>query len=155
MMLSQPRICLAMVRDGLLPTKFFGDIHPKFQTPWKSTILTGLFVGVLAAFLPIDILAELVSIGTLLAFVIVCAAVMIMRKTNPETPRPFKAPLSPLTPILGILTCLMLMCSLPVENWLRLIGWLAIGMVIYYLYGRKHSKLQKSEEYADALAEHA
>jgi APA family basic amino acid/polyamine antiporter len=139
MMLSQPRIFLAMARDGLLPQKFFGAIHDKFRTPWKSTILTGIFVALLGGLLPLRILAELVNIGTLFAFVVVCAAVLIMRKTNPEAERPFRAPFVPLVPILGIITCLILMFSLPVENWLRLFGWLAIGMLIYFFYGKKHS----------------
>ena len=144
MMLSQPRIFLAMARDGLLPTGFFGAVHERFRTPWKSTILTGFFVATLAAFLPLRILAELVNIGTLLAFVIVCAAVMIMRRTHPEVHRPFRAPLVPLTPILGILSCLLLMFSLPVENWLRLAVWLAVGLLIYGFYGRRHSVLRRA-----------
>ncbi len=111
LMLSQPRVMLAMARDGLVPQSFFGAVHPRFRTPWKSTILTGVFVASLAAFLPLRILAELVNIGTLLAFVIVCAAVLIMRRTNPEAARPFRAPLVPLTPILGIATCLLLMLN--------------------------------------------
>jgi APA family basic amino acid/polyamine antiporter len=138
-MLSQPRILLAMGRDGLLPKGFFSAVHPRFQTPWKSTILTGVFVGALAAFLSLRVLADLVNIGTLLAFVIVCAAVLIMRRTHPETPRPFRAPLVPLVPLLGIATCLLLMFSLPVENWVRLFVWLVIGMTIYFGYGRHHS----------------
>ncbi|MBI5375045.1 MAG: amino acid permease [Candidatus Schekmanbacteria bacterium] len=143
MMLSQPRVLLAMARDGLLPSKFFGAVHKRFRTPWKSTILTGIFVGLLAAFVPLRILAELVNIGTLLAFVIVCGAVLIMRKTNPDAERPFRAPFVPLVPILGILICLMLMFSLPAENWLRLFVWLAIGLVIYFCYGRKHSVMAR------------
>lgn len=143
MMLSQPRVFLAMARDGLLPESFFGAIHDKFRTPWKSTILTGFFVSILAALLPLRILAELVNIGTLFAFVVVCAAVLIMRKTHPEAKRPFKSPLFPFVPIAGILTCLMLMFSLPEENWLRLFIWLALGMLIYVFYGRKHSKMRK------------
>jgi len=139
MMLSQPRVLLAMSRDGLLPRGFFAAVHDKFRTPWKSTIGTGIFVGVLAAFLPINILSDLVNIGTLLAFVIVCAAVLIMRKTNPDANRPFRAPLVPFMPILGILTCLLLMFSLPTENWLRLIVWLLIGFIIYFAYGQYHS----------------
>src|SRR5580658_5304990 len=141
MMLSQARIFLAMARDGLLPPKFFAAVHEKFRTPWKSTILTGVCVAIMAAFLPLRILAELVNIGTLLAFVIVCAAVMIMRRTHPEVPRPFRVPFSPVTPILGILSCLLLMFSLPVANWLRLAVWLVIGLVIYFAYGRKHSRV--------------
>ena len=143
MMLSQARIFLAMARDGLLPTKFFGDVHEKFRTPWKSTILTGIFVSVLAGFLPLRVLADLVNIGTLFAFVVVCAAVIIMRKTHPEAERPFKAPFVPLVPILGILICGLLMFSLPEENWLRLFGWLAIGLVIYFFYGRHHSIMHR------------
>jgi APA family basic amino acid/polyamine antiporter len=143
MMLSQPRVLLAMARDGLVPPSFFGAIHEKFRTPWKSTILTGVFVGLMAAFLPLRVLAELVNIGTLLAFVIVCGAVLIMRKTNPEAERPFRAPLVPLTPILGILTCLLLMFSLPGENWIRLFVWLAIGFAIYFGYGKRHSVMHK------------
>jgi len=143
MMLSQPRIFLAMARDGLLPPKIFGAVHDKFRTPWKSTILTGIFVALLAGFLPLRILAELVNIGTLFAFVIVCSAVLIMRKTHPNAERPFRAPLVPLIPILGIITCLVLMFSLPEENWLRLFIWLAIGACIYFFYGRKHSVMKK------------
>lgn len=143
MMLSQPRVLLAIARDGLIPVSFFGAIHDKFRTPWKSTILTGVFVAIMAALLPLRILAELVNIGTLLAFVIVCGAVLIMRYTNPEAERPFRAPFVPLVPILGILTCVMLMFSLPVENWWRLLIWLAIGFVIYFGYGRRHSVLAK------------
>src|SRR5579863_252120 len=128
MMLSQPRIFLAMARDGLLPPGFFAAIHDRFRTPWKSTILTGVAVATMGAFLPLRILAELVNIGTLLAFVIVCAAVLIMRQTHPEVPRPFRVPFCPVTPILGILTCLLLMFSLAVANWIRLFVWLAIGL---------------------------
>jgi len=143
MMLSQPRVLLAMARDGLIPYSFFGAVHDRFRTPWKSTILTGAFVGTLAAFLPLRILAELVNIGTLLAFVIVCAAVLIMRAKHPEAERPFRAPLYPLVPILGILLCLLLMFSLPPENWWRLIGWLIVGLAIYFSYGRRHSVLAR------------
>ncbi len=141
MMLSQPRVLLAMARDGLLPASFFGDVHPRFRTPWKSTIATGLFVATLAGLLPIQVLLSLVSMGTLLAFVIVCAAVLVMRRTHPEAERPFRAPLVPLVPILGIGTCLLLMFSLPSENWLRLLVWLALGLVIYFAYGRRHSSI--------------
>ena len=141
MMLSQPRVLLAMARDGLVPPGFFGAIHDKFRTPWKSTILTGLVVGVMAAFLPLRILAELVNIGTLFAFVVVCAAVLVMRRTHPDAHRPFKVPFAPLTPILGIVICVILMFSLPVENWWRLGIWLLVGFVIYFAYGRRHSKV--------------
>lgn len=143
MMLSQPRVLLAMARDGMVPESFFGAVHPKFRTPWKSTILTGLFVGTMATFLPLRVLAELTNIGTLLAFVIVCAAVLIMRRTHPEAERPFRAPLVPFVPIAGILCCLVLMFSLPPENWWRLFVWLGIGFCIYFTYGRRHSVMAR------------
>lgn len=150
MMLSQPRIFLAMARDGLVPRSFFGAVHEKFRTPYKSTILTGIFVSILAGFLPLRILAELVNIGTLFAFVIVCAAVLIMRRTNPEAERPFRAPWVPFIPVMGILTCLMLMFSLPAENWWRLFVWLALGFIIYFGYGRKHSIMREMLEKEEA-----
>ena len=146
MMLSQPRVMLAMARDGLVSRSFFGAVHERYRTPWKSTILTGFFVALLAGLLPLRILAELVNIGTLLAFVIVCAAVLIMRRTHPDAERPFRVPFAPLTPILGIITCLILMFSLPLENWYRLAGWLAAGFLIYFLYGRKHSVMSGHTE---------
>lgn len=108
--------------------------------------MTGIFVGTLAAFLPLRILAELVNIGTLLAFVMVCGAVLAMRKIAPEAERPFKAPWFPFIPVMGILTCLLLMFSLPPENWLRLFVWLAMGFIIYFAYGMKHSVLRKAAE---------
>jgi APA family basic amino acid/polyamine antiporter len=154
MMLSQPRVMLALARDGLVPKGFFGDIHPKFRTPWKSTILTGIFVAGMAGFIPLSILAEMTSIGTLFAFVIVCGAVLVMRRTNPDAARPFRAPLVPLIPILGILTCLLLMFSLPEENWYRLIIWLAVGLVIYFLYGRRHSVMAQQRHLAHELSTH-
>lgn len=138
-MLSQARILLAMARDGLLPRNFFGAIHERFRTPWKSTILTGVFVGLLSSLLPRRVLTDLVNIGTLLAFVLVCASVLIMRKSNPDAERPFRVPLVPLVPVLGILVCLLLMFSLPPANWLRLGIWLLIGLVIYFAYGRRRS----------------
>jgi APA family basic amino acid/polyamine antiporter len=146
LMLSAPRVFLAMARDGMVPRSFFGDVHPKFRTPWRSTILVGAFVAVLTGFLPIDALLHLTNIGTLFAFVIVCAAVLIMRRTNPDAERPFRVPLYPYVPILGILTCLLLMFSLPVENWYRLIAWMAVGFVIYFVYGYHHSELRKRDE---------
>jgi APA family basic amino acid/polyamine antiporter len=142
-MLSQARILLAMARDGLLPPGFFGAIHARFRTPHKSTILTGVFAALLSSLLPLRVLSDLINIGTLLAFVIVCAAVLIMRRVNPQAERPFRAPLVPLVPILGILTCLLLMFSLPAENWLRLGVWLLIGFLIYFGYGRKHSVMSR------------
>jgi APA family basic amino acid/polyamine antiporter len=141
MMLSGPRVFLAMARDGLVPREFFGAVHPRFRTPWKSTMLIGAFVCTMTGFLPIDFLLHLTNIGTLLAFVIVCAAVLIMRKTHPEAERPFRCPMVPLVPILGILSCLLLMFSLPAANWWRLGVWLLIGFLIYFGYGRRHSLL--------------
>lgn len=152
MMLSAPRVFLAMARDGLVPKAFFADVHPTFRTPWKSTIAIGLFVSFLAGFLPIDALLHLTNIGTLFAFVIVCGAVIIMRKTNPNAARPFRCPMMPLIPIMGILTCLMLMFSLPAANWWRLIAWMAIGFVIYFCYGHWHSVLRHPEK-AQPVAE--
>jgi APA family basic amino acid/polyamine antiporter len=139
MMLSGPRVFLAMARDGLVPKSFFGNVHPKFRTPWKTTILIGVFVSILTGFLPLGFLLHLTNIGTLFAFVVVCAAVLIMRKKYPDTERPFRCPWVPVVPILGILSCLMLMFSLPKDNWWRLLVWLLIGFVIYFLYGRHHS----------------
>jgi APA family basic amino acid/polyamine antiporter len=143
MMLSAPRVFLAMARDGLVPKGFFADVHPKFRTPWKSTIAIGLFVALMTGFLPIDALLHLTNIGTLFAFVIVCGAVLIMRKTEPNANRPFRCPLVPVVPTLGIVLCLLLMFSLPAANWYRLLGWLALGMCIYFFYGRHHSTLGK------------
>lgn len=141
MMLSQPRVFLAMARDRLLPPGFFASVHPRYQTPWKSTILCGFAVALMSSLLPLGILAELVSIGTLFAFAIVCGAVLVMRRTNPGAERPFRAPLVPFVPIAGIAICLLLMFSLPWENWARLIGWLVLGLVIYFGYGRSRSVL--------------
>ncbi len=148
LMLSQPRVLLAIARDGLLPKKFFGAVHERFRTPWKSTILTGVIVALGAAFIPLRILAELVNIGTLFAFVVVCIAVLIMRRTHPDANRPFRCPLVPLVPILGILMCGLLMFALPSENWFRLFIWMAVGMVIYFLYGRRHSVMRRIHDAA-------
>lgn len=149
-MLSQPRILLAKARDGLLPEKPFGVVHPKFKTPWISTIITGCFVAVLGGLLPLRVLSDLVSIGTLLAFVLVCAAVLIMRYADPNANRPFKLKYVHAISISGMLVCLLLMFSLPAENWLRLAVWLAIGMVIYFCYGIRHSKMRQAQASAAA-----
>jgi APA family basic amino acid/polyamine antiporter len=132
-----------MAPDGLVPKAFFADVHPTFRTPWKSTIAIGIFVATMTGLLPINFLLELTNIGTLFAFVIVCGAVLIMRKTHPDQPRPFRCPLVPIVPILGIVCCLLLMFSLPGTNWLRLFVWLIIGLCIYYFYGRHNSVLGK------------
>jgi len=145
MLLGQPRIFYAMSKDGLLPP-VFSKVHPKFQTPYISSIITGVFAMILAGILPISLLGELVSIGTLLAFAIVCVGIIVLRKTRPELPRPFKTPWVPVLPALGALICLVQMFSLPLDTWLRLIGWFAIGMIIYFTYGIKKSKLRKETE---------
>ncbi len=142
MLMGQPRIFFTMARDGLLPP-VFGKVHPKFGTPYVSTIVTGLVAAVIAGMFPIGLLGELVSIGTLLAFVIVSAGILVLRHKQPNLPRPFRTPWVPLVPILGILTCVGMMALLPVDTWLRLLIWLAIGLAIYFLYGRKHSVLNK------------
>lgn len=136
--LGQPRIFMAMARDGLLP-KIFGILHPKFRTPLFPTVLTGVVVGVSAMLLDIGQAAELTNIGTLAAFIIVCGGVMVLRKTHPDMERPFSCPFSPFVPVAGILSCVLLMLSLPVMTWLRFIGWMAIGMVIYFCYGYRNN----------------
>jgi APA family basic amino acid/polyamine antiporter len=150
LLLSQARVLLAMARDGLIPMSFFGAVHPRFQTPHKATILTGVVVATVAALFPLKILADLVNIGTLMAFVVVCAAVMVMRRTHPDLRRPFRTPFVPLVPILGIAINLALMFSLGWHNWLRLGVWLAIGLVIYFGYGQKRSTIRLAEELAQS-----
>jgi len=140
MLLGQSRVFYSMSRDGLLP-KWAGAIHPKFRTPWITSIVVGVCVAFFAALIPIGDLAVLVNIGTLLAFVIVSAGVWILRRKRPDLPRPFKTPLVPLVPILGILTSLAAMLSLPAKTWWRLLIWLLIGMLIYFFYSRKHSRV--------------
>jgi APA family basic amino acid/polyamine antiporter len=147
MLLGQSRVFFSMSRDGLLPA-WAGKVHPRFRTPYISSIAVGIFVAIFAAVIPIGILGELVSIGTLLAFVIVCAGVMVLRRREPDLPRPFKTPMVPLVPILGIVVSLYLMGSLPKDTWLRLIIWLAVGMFIYFGYGRHHSRVAAREETA-------
>jgi len=141
MLLGQSRVFFSMSRDGLLP-QWAGAVHPRFRTPWISSITVGTFVAIFASLIPIGILGELVSIGTLLAFVIVCAGVWILRVRRPELARPFKTPWVPFVPIMGILVAGLMMVSLPLSTWLRLIIWLAIGMFIYFGYGRNHSRVQ-------------
>ncbi len=141
LLLSQARVLLAMARDGLIPREFFGAVHPRFRTPHKATILTGVLVATVAALFPLRILAELVNIGTLMAFVIVCAAVMVMRRTNPQLPRPFRTPFVPFVPLAGMAMNLFLMMSLGWENWMRLVVWLIVGLVLYFSYGKKRSTM--------------
>ncbi len=140
MLLGQPRVFYAMANDGLLPKKF-AKVHEKFRTPYVSQILTGIVCMAVAGLFPIGLLGELVSIGTLLAFAIVCAGVIVLRYKRPELNRPFKTPLFPLIPILGIITSVGVMSFLPADTWLRLIIWMAIGLAIYFLYGKSRSKL--------------
>jgi APA family basic amino acid/polyamine antiporter len=142
MLLGQSRVFFSMSRDRLLPA-LFSAVHPRFRTPWISTLTVGIFVAVLVASLPIDVLTEMVSIGTLLAFVIVCAGVWIIRRRKPELARPFRTPLVPLVPILGIVISLAMMLSLTPVTWIRLAVWLIIGMVIYFSYSRHHSRVQR------------
>ena len=139
--LSQARIFLAIARDGLLPNSIFGAVHPRFRTPYLSTILVGGVLCLVTAFTPIQVLFEMVNIGTLLAFLIVCAAVLILRIRRPEVPRPFRTPVLYLVAPLGIAVNLLMMLFLPIETWLRLVGWLVIGLLIYGFYGRRHSAI--------------
>jgi APA family basic amino acid/polyamine antiporter len=142
MLLGQSRVFYSMSRDGLVPP-VFSEIHPRFRTPWRSNLLFFFFVAPFSAFLPLSVVGHMTSIGTLFAFVIVCAGVWVMRVKNPNAPRPFKTPLVPLVPILGIVWNFAMMYSLGWSNWLRLIAWLAIGQAIYFAYGRRRSHLGK------------
>lgn len=146
--LGQPRIFMAMSRDGLLPT-YFSRIHPRYRTPYITTIWTGIIVGGVAMFTDIGSLADLTNIGTLFAFALVCAGVIVLRRTDKDRPRPFRVPFVPLFPILGVLFCGVLMLSLPIETWIRFFVWLAIGLLIYLLYGKGHSKLQHGVDTGD------
>jgi APA family basic amino acid/polyamine antiporter len=134
-----------MASDGLLPKGIFGWIHPRFRTPFRITLITGGFVSLVGGFLPIEDLAKLVNIGTLLAFVIVCAAVMVLRVKRPEIHRPFRVPLMPFVPLLGIGFNGYMMIKLGWVNWVRLLVWLAIGLVIYFSYSVRHSHLRRAD----------
>jgi APA family basic amino acid/polyamine antiporter len=140
MLLGQSRVFYTMSTDGLLP-KVFSDLHPQYSTPYKSNMILFVFVGLFAAFLPSSIAGDLTSIGTLFAFVLVCVGVIILRRTDPDLVRPFKTPLVPLVPILGILICGAMIVSLPRNTLLSALGWMLIGLVIYFSYSQKHSKL--------------
>jgi APA family basic amino acid/polyamine antiporter len=140
LLLGQSRVFFSMSRDGLIP-KVFSDVHEKYHTPFKSNMLFALFVSLFAAFVPGRVVGEMTSIGTLFAFVLVCIGVMVLRKKFPDAPRAFRTPLVPLVPILGIITCVFMMVFLPLDTWIRLVVWLAIGFVIYFGYSRKNSKL--------------
>jgi len=144
MLMGQPRIFYAMSRDGLLP-EVFSKVHPRFKTPYVSTIITGIVAACVAGAFPIGLLGELVSIGTLLAFVIVCAGILVLRYAQPTLVRPFRTPFVPFVPVGGVLVCSWLMWNLPRDTWLRLIIWMVIGLLIYFLYGMRHSKLQQAQ----------
>jgi APA family basic amino acid/polyamine antiporter len=146
MLLGQTRVLYSMAHDGLLPKRFFADVHPKYCTPWKNTILVGLLAAVVGSVTPIDDIGKMVNIGTLLAFVIVCTAVMVLRHTNPNQARPFRTPWVPVVPILGIGFNGYMMYKLGWVNWARLIVWLIIGLVIYFGYSRHHSRLAAIRE---------
>jgi APA family basic amino acid/polyamine antiporter len=143
MLLGSTRILMAMSRDGLLPP-LFSKIHPTFRTPWLGTLLVGFVVLLMAGFLPLSFLLEMTNIGTLFAFAFVCIAVLVMRRSNPDAHRPFRCPLVPVVPILGAAACLLLMLSLPAYNWYRLFAWMGLGLGVYFVYGRIHSKLAKA-----------
>jgi len=144
MLMGQSRVFYSMSRDGLVP-KIFSDVHPKYRTPYKSNWIFFVLVGLFAAFIPGDIVGDMTSIGTLFAFILVCAGVWILRVKNPEVTRQFKTPLVPLVPILGIIVCSAMIVGLGWTNWARLIVWLLIGFVIYFGYSRKNSLAQKGE----------
>src|SRR5271155_3357946 len=148
MLLGQTRVLYSMANDGLLPKKFFAAIHPKFRTPWKNTILVGLLAAVVGSVSPIDDIGKMVNIGTLLAFVIVCCAIMVLRHTNPAQARPFRTPWVPLVPILGIVFNGYMMYKLGWINWARLIIWLVIGLFVYFGYSRHHSRVQRNDRSA-------
>jgi APA family basic amino acid/polyamine antiporter len=152
MLLGQTRVLYAMAKDGLLPSSFFAAVHPKFRTPYKNTILVGLLAAIVGSVTPIDDIGKMVNIGTLLAFVIVCVAIMFLRHTNPAQERPFRTPWVPFVPIMGILFNGYMMYKLGWVNWARLIVWLVIGLVIYFTYGRKNSRVQKMQAAEEAVA---
>ena len=141
MLMGQSRIFYTMSKDGLIP-KVFSSVHKKFQTPYAANLFFAGFVSLFAAFVPVRIVGEMVSIGTLFAFVLVCVGIMVMRKSDPNTPRPFRTPWVPLVPIAGILICVAMMVSLPGDTWIRLAVWMIIGLIIYFVYSKKHSLIR-------------
>jgi APA family basic amino acid/polyamine antiporter len=149
MLLGQSRVFYSMSRDGLLGN-WASQVHPRFRTPYLSTIFTGIAVGVATGLLPLQLLGQLVNIGTLLAFVLVCMGVLVLRRTRPDLDRPFRTPWVPFVPIMGIVCCLGLMMTLPMDTWIRLVVWLIIGLSIYFTYGRRHSVLQQERRAGSA-----
>ena len=147
-LLGQTRIFYSMSRDGLLP-ELFGKVHPRFRTPHLSTVITGAVVAIAAGLLPIATLSQLVSIGSLLAFALVCIGVIILRRTRPDLPRPFRVPGVPWVPVLGALVCLVQMVSLPWATWERLLVWLGLGLAIYFVYSRRRARVKRGEIAAD------
>ena len=147
MLMSQPRIFFAMSRDGLLP-QGISKVHPRYGTPYITTIITCVIVAIVAGVTQIQTVGEMTSIGTLFAFAIVCGAVLILRVSRPEVHRPFRVPFGPVFPVLGILSCVYLMLNLPILTWVRFLVWLDLGMLIYWFYGRTHSPLVNAEEAA-------
>ena len=141
MLLGQSRVFFSMAHDGLLP-KVFCDLHPKFRTPYKSNMLFFVFTGVFAAFIPEDVVGEMTSIGTLFAFILVCAGVWIMRVRRPDVERGFRVPALPVVAVLGMITCGAMIFGLGWTNWVRLIVWLLLGLIIYFTYSTRHSKVQ-------------
>ncbi len=150
-LLGQSRIFFSMSRDGLLP-KMFSRVHPRFRTPHLSTMITGSVMALAAGLLPLTTLGQLVSMGTLLAFVLVCIGIIILRRTAPDLPRPFRTPWVPLVPILGALSCLVQMVALPISTWIRLVAWLALGLLLYFTYGARHSLLRRPKDEAQEAA---
>jgi APA family basic amino acid/polyamine antiporter len=146
MLMGQSRVFFSMSNDGLIP-KVFNELHPKFKTPYKSNWILFLFVGAFAAFVPGHVAGDLTSFGTLLAFVLVCVGIMVLRNTNPEIKRPFKTPMVPLVPILGILVCTFMIISLDHTTQIVALFWMIIGLVIYFTYGFKHSKIQHDHKH--------
>jgi APA family basic amino acid/polyamine antiporter len=140
MLLGQSRVFFSMSRDGLVP-KIFSDVHPRFRTPYKSNMLFFVFTGIFAAFIPEDVVGEMTSIGTLFAFILVCAGIWIMRVRNPELERGFRVPAAPLVATLGIITCGAMIYGLGWTNWMRLLVWLVIGLIFYFSYGKHHSRI--------------
>jgi len=142
MLLGQSRVFYSMSKDGLI-WPVFSKLHPKFKTPYKSNLIFLVFVGIFAAFIPEDVVGNMTSIGTLFAFVLVCIGIIVMRKSDPDTPRPFRTPWVPFVPILGAIVCILMMLGLGEDNWLRLFIWMAIGFAVYFLYSKKHSLIRK------------